>query len=169
MKETDIYCLHCLSARQEAIIRILERMGYTPFAPLEIKRDYRTDPPAIRKRYLIPGYVFFNADQGVLPDWSGISRVDGVIRPLEYDDHSKAFRGEDLAFVYWLKGRSGIVDISKVIRVGTKIRVVEGPLKYYEGRIKRVNKSRKSVAIEIGNAGLLNVVWFPVEYVESAE
>lgn len=103
-----------------------------------------------------------NAD----PDWFQIQRISGVQRALQYGDGERALRDEDLSFVRWMKDLHGLLEVSKVVQVGSKIKVVSGPLKEYEGKIVEVKKHRKMVAIELSAKGHFGRIWCPVEYIE---
>ena len=84
-----------------------------------------------------------------------------------YDDGEYRLRGADLDFVEWIRRHDGTIEPTKVIKEGTKIRFVEGPLCELNGRVLKVNKSRRQVQIELNNAdGLLSTIWCAIEYVE---
>ncbi len=55
-------------------------------------------------------------------------------------DNTKKLRGHDLEFIQWLKRQNGMIGISKAIQIGTKIKIIDGPLKKYEGNIIKINK-----------------------------
>ena len=140
----ESYCLFCKSGQEGMIIELLKRSGYSAFSPLSVRN--KPDAGGLRrtKARLLPGYVFFDADEA--PDWENIRRYSGVLKILRYEDGNCALRGEDLAFVDWLRRYEGMVDVSQVIKVGTKIAFVGGPLVGMEAKVLKVNKSRKSVA-----------------------
>ena len=66
-----------------------------------------------------------------------------------------------------MKKYNGILCISQVLQVGTKIQVIDGPLKDFEGMIVDVKKSRRVVAVQISESGHFQKIWCPVEYVTS--
>jgi transcription antitermination factor NusG len=51
-----------------------------------------------------------------------------------------ALRGEDLEFARRIQRRNGVIESSKAIREGTKIRIISGHLADYEGKIIKINK-----------------------------
>lgn len=56
-----------------------------------------------------------------------------------------------------------------MIREGTKIRFVGGPLADFDGQVLRVNKNRRQVLLSIGSGeGLLRKMWCSIEYIEEA-
>lgn len=115
---------------------------------------------------LLPGYVFFEAscDQS----WQSALMIPGVIRILKYGDGDYALHEADLYFVEWLKENEGLIEPSQVVRIGTKIKFVGGPLLKLGGSIKKVNKNRKHVLVSIGDQdSFIREVWCPIEYVDS--
>lgn len=119
----------------------------------------------MRKVPLLPRYVFFDAPDGHEPNWYRIKSQSSVQRVLRYDDGECALHGEDLEFVRWMKGVNGLLEVSQVVQVGTRIRVIGGPLKQYEGKIVEVKKRRGQVAIEISECGHFGKIWCPIEYI----
>lgn len=145
----------------------MECAGYEAIAPLAERWTKVGD--AVRKKTgsLIGGYVFLGAQAE--PDWIAIAKDRDVLRVLQYDGGERALRGEDLAFVEWLQHYEGLIEISRVIREGTKIRFVGGPLADFDGQVLRVNKNRRQVLLSIGSGeGLLRKMWCSIEYIEEA-
>lgn len=160
------YCLFCKSGQEGEVITLLERGGMKAFSPLAVRNKPGEGGLRRVKARLLPGYVFFDAEGE--PDWERIRRYSAVLKVLRYEDGTCAMRGEDLAFVRWLKQYEGTVDVSEVVRVGTKIAFVSGPLVGMEAKVLQVNKSRRAVQIALGDENaLFRNVWCSIEYVES--
>ena len=162
----NTYCLYCEAAREMKVSDELDRMGYKPFVPFEEKYVSVNGILSVKKERLLPRYVFFDIPAGAEPPWEMIKQLPYVQKILQYSDEERALRKEDLAFVEWLKRYDGLLRISPVIRVGTKIQVVGGPLKDFEGEIVDVKKSRRCVAINISETGHFQKIWCPIEYIE---
>ena len=159
------YCLFCKAGQEQNVIRMLEERGAKPLAPLAVHlRPGEKGLEKVRRR-LLPGYVFFEQEE--TPDWSGIIRYSSVLKILHYQDETPELRGADLAFVQWLQLQEGLIDVSKVMKVGTKIAFVSGPLVGMEGQVLKVNKGRRQVQIAVGSeGGLIRAVWCSIEYVQ---
>jgi transcription antitermination factor NusG len=160
----ESYCLFCKSGQEGLVIDLLTRNGYAAFSPLAVRN--KPDAGGIRrtKARLLPGYVFFDAD--CEPDWETVRRYSGVLKVLRYEDGSCALRGDDLAFVKWLRRYEGMIDVSQVVKVGTKIAFVGGPLVGMEARVLKVNKSRKTVQIALGDGeAMFRNIWCTIEYI----
>ena len=162
----ESYCLFCKSGQESLVIDLLNRRGHAAFSSFAV-RPKPTDGGLKRtKARLLPGYVFFDAEDE--PDWDEIRRFSGVLKVLHYEDGTRSLRDEDLAFVKWLKRYEGMVDVSQVIKVGTKIAFVGGPLVGMEARVLKVNKSRRQVQIALGDQdSFFQNIWCTIEYIES--
>ena len=161
----ESYCLFCKSGQEGLVIDLLAHGGYDAFSPLAVRN--KPDASGLRrtKARLLPGYVFFDADEE--PDWETIRRWSGVLKILRYEDGSAALRGDDLAFVKWLRRYEGMIDVSQVVKVGTKIAFVGGPLVGMEAKVLQVNKSRKTVQIALGDGdAIFRNIWCTIEYIE---
>lgn len=165
-QSVSMYCLHCISGKESQLKNKLNGMGYSAFVPIEIKRTYGSKP-ATHEKTLLPGYVFFEFAGGGKPDWRQIKETSYVIKILEYSDGNRALRDDDLGFIEWMKRINFKLDISNVIQIGTKIKVIDGPLKDYEGQIAAVKKQRKYVAIKINLIEQASLIWCPIEYIEA--
>lgn len=161
----ESYCLFCKSGQEGFVIDYLARRGYAAFSPLAVRS--KPDAGGVRKTKarLLPGYVFFDAE--AVPEWDTIRRCSGVLKTLRYEDGIGALRGEDLAFVEWLKRYEGLVDVSQVVKAGTKIAFVGGPLVGMEAKVMKVNKGRKLVQIALGDGeAMFRNIWCSIEYIE---
>ena len=160
------YCLFCKSGQEGLVIDLLKRRGLTAFSPLAVRNKPGEQGLRRTKARLLPGYVFFESENE--PDWDAIRRFSGLLKILHYEDGTRALRNEDLAFVRWLERYEGLVDVSEVVKVGTKIAFVSGPLVGMEAQVLKVNKSRKQVQIALGGEdAIFRNIWCSIEYIES--
>jgi transcriptional antiterminator NusG len=142
-------------------------MGYNVISALAERKVVVNGKIKNVLRSIIPGYVFFeneNILDGLI--WRDICKMQYIYFPLKYMDNEKGLRGKDLEFANWLKGNNGIIKISKVIEIGNKIKVMEGPLKDFEGKIIKINKRQKCAAIKLDGEGIEKVIWLSYEYIE---
>ena len=168
MKAENIqtYCLFCKSGQENRVIEKLKSDGYAPFAPLVVRWKPLNGKIRQTRSRLLPGYVFFDAE--ALPNWQNIYAIEPVLRILQYDDGERILRGSDAEFVAWLKKYDGTIQLSHVIQVGTKLEFIDGPLKEMEGKIIKVNKSRKQVQVAIGNdKSMMHTIWCSIDYIEA--
>jgi len=162
-----IYCLFCVAGSEGMVIQNLQRLGYQALSPIVLKWKPVNGKLTKRPSRLLPGYIFFSANNDCTPDWDSIRSIQKMLRILQYDDGSRALRGSDYEFYNWLKRYEGVIDVSQVVQEGTKIRFVNGPLKELNGIVVKVNKSRKQVAVNLGDDSAIRLVWCGIEYVEA--
>lgn len=161
----ESYCLFCKSGQEGLVIDLLSHGGYNAFSPFAVRN--KPDAKGLRKTKarLLPGYVFFDAENE--PDWETIRRCSGVLKVLRYEDGNCALRDDDLVFINWLKRYEGMIDVSQVVKVGTKIAFVGGPLVGMEAKVLKVNKSRRTVQIALGDGdAMFRNIWCSIEYIE---
>lgn len=112
----------------------------------------------------MPGYVFFDADTE--PTWNRILKDSAVLKLLSYGDGEYALRGTDLEFIDWIKKNNGIIEMSSAVKVGSMIEFVAGPLKDMNGKIIKINRSRRQVQVSFGSEnGIISKVWCSMEFV----
>lgn len=159
------YCLFCKGGQEQNVMRMLEERGARPLAPLAVHVRSGAKGQQKTRQRLLPGYVFFEQEE--VPDWMGIIRYSSVLKILHYQDETPELRGSDLEFVRWLRVHEGLIDVSEVVKVGTKIAFVSGPLVGMEGQVLKVNKGRRLVQVAIGDGGgLFHAIWCSIEYVQ---
>lgn len=159
------YCLFCKAGEEGRVMEMLRQRGAVPLSPLVVKPQQGRKELKRAQARLLPGYVFF--DYPGAPDWAEIRRFSSVLKVLQYEDGARALRNEDLEFVRWLKKYEGLIDVSQVVKVGTRIAFVSGPLMGMEGKVLQVNKSRRQVQVSVGQEGaLFHTIWCAIEYVE---
>ena len=162
------YCLFCKGGQEQNVMRMLEERGARPLAPLAVHVRSGAKGQERTKQRLLPGYVFF--EQADTPDWLGIIRYSSVLKILHYQDETPELRGSDLDFVRWLEVHEGLIDVSEVVKVGTRIAFVSGPLVGMEGQVLKVNRGRRQVQVAVGGAGdLFHAIWCSIEYVQERE
>jgi transcriptional antiterminator NusG len=159
-----VYCLHCEASRESNVENFLQKMGYNVISAL-VERTIIVNGKIISVlRSIIPGYVFFeNKNLLDIFCWKNICKMQYIYYPLKYEDNERELRGKDLEFADWLKGNNGIIKISKAVEIGNTIKVMEGPLKNYEGKITKINKRQKCAAVKVSGEGIENVIWLSYE------
>lgn len=159
------YCIYCAIGQDNRVVAHLNRLGYSGMSFQQERPQYGKKKGTTRLVPLLPRYVFFDAPADCEPDWYQIQSLPSVLRVLRYDDGLYALHEEDLIFVKWMKSVNGVLDVSQVTKVGTRIQVVGGPLKFYEGKIVDVKKHRGVVAIQLSEIGHFCKIWCPIEYI----
>ena len=143
---------------------MLKNEGFPAIAPTVMHWTGGAAQPKKTARRLMPGYVFFDADTE--PTWDWILKDSAVLKLLSYGDGEYALRGTDLEFIDWIKKNNGIIEMSSAVKVGSMIEFVSGPLKDMNGKIIKINRSRRQVQVSFGSEnGIISKVWCSMEFV----
>lgn len=143
---------------------MLKNEGFPAIAPTVMHWTGGSAQPKKTARRLMPGYVFFDADTE--PMWNRILKDSAVLKLLSYGDGEYALRGTDLEFIDWIKKNNGIIEMSSAVKVGSMIEFVAGPLKDMNGKIIKINRSRRQVQVSFGSEnGIISKVWCSMEFV----
>ena len=78
-------------------------------------------------------------------------------------------QGEDERFVKWLFQYDGLLGFSQAYKENDRIRIISGPLKDMEGKIKQVDKRGKSGQVVLSFYGQEISVWLGFELIESIQ
>lgn len=160
----NTYCLFCCSGKENSVIKMLKNEGFPAIAPTVMHWTGGSAQPKKTARRLMPGYVFFDADTE--PMWNRILKDSAVLKLLSYGDGEYALRGTDLEFIDWIKKNNGIIEMSSAVKVGSMIEFVAGPLKDMNGKIIKINRSRRQVQVSFGSEnGIISKVWCSMEFV----
>ncbi len=141
----------------------LRLLGFSPMSP-KARKIFVNAPERNELRRILPGYVFFDAYQE--PNWKIVRTIPNVIRVLSYGDEDESpLRGDDLIFVNWLKSQGGIIEVSRAVREGTKVRFISGPLKDLNDRVVAVNTNRMVAAVHLSEGSAIGQkIWCAFEY-----
>lgn len=170
MQQSNWYVIQVMTGREEALCRdiknLLEPELYEHcFVPMA-ERQHRKDGKFITLREpLFPGYLFiisdFIEDISValwkISKFKRILRTDNTFVPLEPEEVSSFRSLTDEAFN---------VTMSKGFIIGDAITVTEGPLKGYEGRIKKIDRHKRMAFVELPFLGRDTRVRVPLEIVD---
>lgn len=167
----EFYCVFCKESAEDAVETFLEEQGYTVIPALMERIVFKRKQPMREIRRLLPGAVFFESLRP--PDWVAIQRCEQSIHPLRYaeavEEVSKGkelpqrytyyLRNRELDFVQWLMRQKGLIKISKAVREGTRIVMVEGPLKELESRIVKINTRHQCAAVAVRLGVAVSLIW----------
>jgi transcriptional antiterminator NusG len=169
MKSIDeaVYCLACFSGQERKVEDFIKQSGYKVISAIVERSVVKNGKRYKEFRSLLPGYVFMVSDG--LPVWDMLIRFRYICRPLRYGDGTMCLRGGDLDFVRWLQRYNGVIETSKVIQEGTKIRIISGPLMDYEGKIIKVNKRQKCAAVRLVSEKIPCTVWLSFDFIEETK
>jgi transcriptional antiterminator NusG len=167
MSEEQVFCVFCETGREAKVQEALCKLGFRIIPAVAKRAVFKRKKETMELRPLVPGYVFFQYD--CEPEWKQVCRLKYVYYTLKYSDNSKALRGKDLEFVRWIMRRGSALEISKAVRVGTKVKIIDGPLKEWEGNIIKLNSRAKCAEVKIDTEGIIHTVWLSFEVINVIE
>ncbi|MEW5693022.1 MAG: antiterminator LoaP [Candidatus Hydrogenedentota bacterium] len=114
---------------------------------------------------LYPGYLFIKGEDDSLYNldlcktiYRKKSILQGFIKILMKEDRPFFCEREEMKVVFDLVNREGIVEESRFYREGEIVKIIEGPLKGYEGIIRGINKRKNRVKVELKFLGVNRLV-----------
>ncbi len=163
------YCLFVRSGSEQTVADGICKgdPGIRAIAPKRSVQEKRSGSWTKRTLALLPGYVFVfgdleNNDLRKL-------KADNVYKLLKYDNELRELLGDDREYAFWILRNHGDIGTSKVLDLGTGIRVVEGPLADCKGKIVRLDKHKRRATVEFEFDGKVRTVSLSAEVVTAFE
>ena len=162
-------CLFCITGKEQSVAEQIQTSCPGVRATTMRQLKYRTCKKVKTREevILLPSYVFFEAPSSMEPSAEFPPR--NIIRVLSMDHGIWQLRGEDERFAKWLFQYDGLLGFSQAYREGDRIRIVSGPLKDMEGKIKRVDKRGMSGQVILSFHGKEIAVWLGFELIGPKE
>lgn len=159
-------CIFCRTGSEAQLARSLEREHASIRVLSAAKVRMRRQGKMLEEEQvsLFPGYLFFRAaeDFEIRP----LAYREDVFRVLHDARGDWRLKGEDESFASALFEQNGVIGLSKAYYEGDRIRIVDGMLKKYEGRILRVNRRSHTAQVCVGVAGQEVTVWLGFELID---
>lgn len=162
-------CLFCKTGKEQSVADQIQTACPNVHAMTMRQLKYRTckKVKTQEEAILFPSYVFFEAPSSMEPSIE--FPTQNVIRILSMDNGIWQLQGEDKRFVKWLFQYDGLLGFSKAYKEGYRIRIISGPLKDMEGKIKRVDKRGMSGQIILSFHGKDIPVWLGFELIKTIQ
>ena len=161
-------CLFCKTGKEQIVINRIHISCPDARAITMRKIKYRTCQKIKRteETIVLPGYVFFRVPSYIEP--SAVFPMEDVIRLLSMDSDWR-LHGADKQFACWLFQYDGLLGLSKAYRVDDRVRIVSGPLKDMEGKIRRVDKRGCSGQVVLSFNGKEITTWLSFELIDQID
>lgn len=158
-------CLFCRTGKEKSVAERIQAACPDVRAITMRKIRYRTCNKVkwTEEAIVLPGYVFFQAPSYIEPIQT--FPAENVIRILTMGKNWR-LQGADAQFVRWLFRYDGLMGLSGAYRDGDRIRIVSGPLKDMEGKIRRVDKRGCSGQVTLSFDGKEITVWLSFELID---
>ena len=159
---SSVCCAFCYSGSEKRLADVVNKTtDVFALAAMKIKKEKRNGEWKDVLKPLLPGYVFLYGESE--EQIHAAARRCGL-RLLKYSDNTAELCEEDREFAQMLLDCNGELKVSKVIREGDRIKVVDGPLLDYNGVVTQIDKRHRlaKITLEIGNI----TAWLSFEYVD---
>lgn len=155
------YALHVRSHFERTTSNCLDSKGYEAFTPLYRSKRRWSDRVKVVELPLFPGYVFCRFDQQQqLP----ILKTPGVVAIVRFGGGPTAVDEQEIEAIRIVVGSGREAQPHPFVKVGRKIRILDGSLRGLEGLLLDMKKGRRvvvsvsllqrSVAVEIDHENL---------------
>lgn len=122
--------------------------GEDVFVPLaERWTKIRGERTLITSR-LFPGYVFIETDQ-IEDFYKRLNRIYAMTKVLRTGEEMTPIRPEEEEYLKQLGGEEHVVKYSEGYIEGDKLVVTSGPLKDFEGKVKKILRHKRLVVLEV--------------------
>ena len=167
--ERQYGCVFCRTGREYDVVTHLSHIADNVNAVVPAKIRYRRSHGlATEERVvLFPGYVFFESSSD-LNIREKIFQKD-IYRILTNTDGDWRLQGIDKEVARQFISIGGTVALSKAYYDGDRIRIIDGFLKQYEGKIVRVNHRAKTAQIIVPLDGKQFSLWVGFEVITKCD
>ena len=163
-----IQCLFCVTGREAGVVRTLEKTeGVLAVFPQKVKPVWVKNDWVEELFPLFPGYVFVYS-HSLIP-YATLCADRNVLRVLTYDKegNESCLNGPDRAFAEMLLRTDGVVGTLSAVQEGSYVRVNEGALRDFNGRVVKVDKRKRLAKVEMDILGDRRAVWLAFRLLES--
>jgi len=166
---TYAYCLFCYTGYEERAAQEIRKQcpGVYALPIFQEKHRSQNGKRTIVKEVMLPGYLFLFTDKPLFNTRS--IRNSKTLKLLKDGEGIAALYGENLSYARWVLRYDGLIGTSKAARIGSRIKVIEGPLKDLEGCIKEVSKKNRNGRVEMTFMNRKISVWLPFEWVQETD
>lgn len=164
-----VRCLYCRTGCESRVCQVIERLGYgKALSPQKVKRLFRKGKWEEITDTLFRGYVFVYSNLAVSHQL--IFQISDVLRILQYETGTEGYLvGKDREMAEMFLRQDGVLGILQAIREGSFIRITDGLLADYQGKVLKMDKRKQMAQIQLSVAGDINQVWLSYEILEPQE
>jgi transcriptional antiterminator NusG len=169
----NYYIVACRSGVEDKVKKHLDRFfedkeerDVVVTIPVRRMIDRRRGKPLMSDQPLLPGYLLLSSENELDSYVQEVKGLYGSYGFLKNLDNSIILKGQDHSYVDWVLRNEGVIKPSKVIyRKGEPIRIVQGPMKDFMGKVVSVDYRRSRVKVEFEFAADIRKVDLPVEFI----
>lgn len=163
----NAYCLMCRTGQELHVIKLVSRYApeLTVLTPVRILPEKVAGKWRNREKALLPGYIFLYSDLEFQPNIRLMSRH--FFKYLSYELGSRQLIGNDKSYAEWINKYQGKIQPSKIMTIGDRIRVIDGPLVDSFGTIVKLDKHKRRVWVKVDFDGQQRLICLGAQFVDA--
>lgn len=168
------HVIQVISGQEDRIISLINQDNYHAFTPKQIRIWLRKGEKIRKYVPLFRGYVFVETNEDIIDFLTYLNiyvkPVKGFIRLLRYKN-----REIDTVLPHeksWIKSFCNDrfeIEPSVAYMEGDRIRIIDGPLMGHESEIRKVNRHKRIVEIEINMFDQIQTITLDCEVIEKIQ
>lgn len=173
----NYYFIACRSGKEEKtkehLSRLFSREMGDPhavqiFIPVRQMIDRRKGKKLFNDRPILPGYLLVASDENLTHLIQDVHTIASCYGFLRYVDKTIRLRGVDHEYAAWIMHNRGKIKPSKAVyKKGEPIKIIEGPMKDFFGKIIKVDYRHSRALVEFEFYDVVRRVSMPVDFIES--
>ena len=162
----DVYCLYVLYGL-EVLIANKFNQKFPDLLSLPILKYQHKSVNGVKtiiQKPMLSNYVFL-----YLPKDMNVYdlKIDGsTFKILNPKNDDGKLVGYDLKYALRMLQAGGIVDMSKAIKENDRVKIVSGPLKEVEAKIRKMDPRNRNAKVVVDFMGRSTEIWLPFEYMD---
>jgi transcriptional antiterminator NusG len=167
---TEWYVLHVISGKENTIEKFISKLGTDSLKPFLPRKKLKIRKSGITKdiiKPLYPGYIFIigiwnlNEAKKIVKLPGAVKFIGGLYSPGTLKNDEKEIINKII--------KDGVAEYSKVVKEGTKIKIISGPLKELEGVIQSVDRRKQKAIVSLPLLNSIVKVTLGFEYMKESE
>lgn len=144
----NAYCIFCKTGQEHNVANLLNKnyINVEALVPVRVVQEKRGGKWELRKRVMIPGYIFLFAEDKI--SFSSIQAQSDIYKILQYPNGERELAGSDYEYAMWLYNYEGKLEPSTVLTEGDKVKVIDGPLASGIGNIVKLDRHKRRAMVE---------------------
>jgi transcription termination/antitermination protein NusG len=170
MVNINWFVLQTIVGKEQKSVELLSKINLTSLKPFLPKKKIKIKKNKITKDVILPlypGYIFILGDWD-FTDAKNILLVPGVIKFVGGVKNPGRLLDEEKTLILKLT-KDGVINYSKVVNDGSRIKIISGPLKDMEGTIESVDRRKQRAVVRLTLLNRLIKVSLGFEIIESDE
>ncbi|MGC8750613.1 transcription termination/antitermination protein NusG [Hydrotalea sp.] len=163
--EKKWYVLYTRAKWEKKVVALLNKKNITNYCPLNRVKKQWSDRKVVLHEPLFRSYVFVHITE---KEKLTTRDTEGVLYFVTHEGKPAVIKEEEIVLIQsFLEQYNNVTVVSNRIHCNDTIRIIEGPLKKYEGKVLEVYK--KSIKVILPSIGYSMIAEIDVHHVEKID